>query len=111
MQLTATGKELALQKFYNQLAADAAERPDVYPATVTELARRAGVGRPYLSWLLNSDPRTTGELIWRKVLPHLSIPALFHLEQCSAWNTQAAAALRSLSLYAYGKCRAEDYWN
>jgi hypothetical protein len=91
---TATGKELALQKFYDQLAADAAARPDVYPGTATELARRAKVGRAYLSRVFTCD--VSGKNTWKHVLPHLSVNALFQLKQCSAWNGYAALALADL---------------
>lgn len=80
--LTASGKEQALVKFYEQLKRDG--------MTATELARRAGVGRAYLTRVLNG--RTTGRNTWKHVLPLLSPTALFHLKQCSAWNEHAVAA-------------------
>jgi hypothetical protein len=106
---TATGKEQALVDFYAQLARDAAVRPDVFAGTVTELARQAKVGRAYLSRLFNCD--VTGRNTWKHVLPLLSVEALFHLKQCSAWNSHATAELCALARASYGRCRAENYWN
>jgi hypothetical protein len=106
---TATGKEQALVDFYAQMARDAAARPEVFAGTVTGLARQANVGRAYLSRLFNCD--VTGRNTWKHILPHLSVEALFHLKQCSAWNTHADAELLSLARAAYGRYRRADYLN
>lgn len=95
MKLTASGKEQALVKFYAQLARDAAARPGVFPGTVTELAARARLGRTTLTLMLNGS--RTGRQSWKHVLPHLSVSALFHLKQCSAWNSHAEHALQTLA--------------
>lgn len=84
--LTASGKEQALADFYAQLKRD--------NLTASELARRAAVGRAYLTRVLNGHE--TGANTWKHVLPHLSDAALFRLKQCSAWNTHAAEALAAL---------------
>lgn len=84
--LNASGKERALANFYAQLKRDG--------MTATALARRAGVGRAYLSRVLNCD--TSGRNTWKHVLPVLSEQALFHLKQCSAWNEHAENTLRNM---------------
>jgi transcriptional regulator with XRE-family HTH domain len=81
--VTASGKELALVRFYEQLKRDGIRN-------ATELARRAGVGRAYLSRALNG--RVTGKNTWKHVMPHMTEAAVFHLKQCSAWNARAEAA-------------------
>lgn len=91
---TATGKEQALVDFYAQLSRDATARPGVFAGTVTDLARQAKVGRAYLSRVFTRD--VTGKNTWKHVLPLLSVEALFHLKQCSAWNGHAALALANL---------------
>lgn len=93
-KLTATGKEQALVDFYAQLRRDAEARPGVFPRNASELAARAKVGRAYLARVLNCD--TTGANTWKHVLPLLSVEALFHLKQCSAWNIYAERALAAL---------------
>lgn len=92
--MTATGKEQALVDFYAQLRRDAEARPGIYPRNATELAAWARVGRAYLVRVLNGG--TTGANTWKHVLPLLSVEALFHLKQCSAWNIHAERALREL---------------
>ena len=84
--LTPSGKELALDRFYEQL--------DREGLTATQLAHEAGVGRAYLTRVLNGHE--TGMNTWRKVLPLLSEAALFHAKQCSAWNSHAQLALNWL---------------
>lgn len=93
---TATGKELALQKFYDQLAADAAARPAMFAGTATELAFRAAVGRSHLARVLSGRcvGRQSGRYTWKHVLPQLSLEAVYALKQCSAWNTDAERAWR-----------------
>lgn len=81
--LTASGKDQALVQFYEQLKRDGIRN-------ATELARRAGVGRAYLSRALNG--RVTGKNTWKHVMPHISASSVFHLKLCSAWNATAAAA-------------------
>lgn len=103
---TASGKEAALVRFYRQLAADAAARPDVFPGTVAELAARAGVGRTTLTLMLNGQ--RSGRQSWRFVLPLLSIPALFHLKQCSAWNNHVQDAFDRLCWLAANTVRLES---
>lgn len=78
--LTATGKELALVKFYEQLARDG--------LTVTMLAEKARVGRASLTEIFNG--RRTGKNTWKHILPLLSSEALSQLELCSAWNEHAS---------------------
>lgn len=92
--LTASGREQALVTFYGQLRRDG--------LTATALARRARVGRAYLTRVLNG--RESGANTWKHVLPVLSDAAVFYLKQCSAWNNYAAAALVDLQ----GQQRAVD---
>jgi hypothetical protein len=91
---TASGKEAALVQFYRQLAADAAARPVVFAGTVLELAKQTRIGRTTLILMLNGD--RTGKHSWKHLLPYLSVPALFHLKLCSAWNIHAEEALAAM---------------
>lgn len=101
---TASGKEAALVEFYRQLARDAAARPGVFAGTVTELAARSRLGRCALAQILNG--RRCGRHSWKHILPELSLEALFHLKQCSAWNMHAADALEDLATgYLYAPAR------
>lgn len=84
---TASGKEQALVDFYAQLAREG--------TNVTDLARRARVGRTALTLLFNG--RRNGQRTWRLVLPLLSPAALFHLKQCSAWNAFASEEVALLA--------------
>lgn len=81
--LTASGKEQALVDFYTQLKRDGIRG-------ATELAHRAGVGRAYLSRVLNGHE--TGKNTWKHIMPHISEGALFYLKHCSAWNVDAESA-------------------
>lgn len=58
--------------------------------TVTALAAAARIGRPHLEQMLNGQ--RTGRQSWKHVFPHLDEAEVFHLKQCSAWNTHAEAA-------------------
>jgi hypothetical protein len=91
---TASGKPAALVEFYRQLARDAAARPGEFAGTVTELAARARLGRCALVQILNGQ--RPGRHSWKHLLPELSVEALFHLKQCSAWNGHAQAALHAM---------------
>lgn len=79
---TATGKEAALVKFYEQLGRDG--------LTVSSLAEKARVGRAALTEVFNG--RRGGKNTWKHVLPLLSAEALSLLKQCSAWNQSAERA-------------------
>lgn len=100
---TATGKEQALQNFYDQLARDEADRPALFAGTVTQLAFRAGVGRCHLARILSGKcvGRQSGRHTWKHVLPHLSFQALCALAQCSAWNIHAMRALQARAWLEY----------
>ena len=86
VQRTASGKEQALVDFYRQLLRDG--------LTVSELARRARVGRAALVEIFNG--RRPGRHTWKHVLPVLSPEALSLLKLCSAWNDCAAVALQEI---------------
>lgn len=94
---TPSGKEKALVEFYDQL--------DREGLTATQLAREAGVGRAYLTRVLNGHE--TGARTWHKLLPLLSEAALFRVKQCSAWNTHAQSALEWLLMVRDMKRRIE----
>jgi hypothetical protein len=83
LALAPNGKEEAIDRFYDQLRRDG--------VTATQLAIEAGVGRAYLTRVLNGHE--SGVHTWRKVLPLLSPAALFCVKQCSAWNIHAEQAL------------------
>jgi hypothetical protein len=96
---TASGRERALVDFYDQL--------DREGLTATELAREAGVGRAYLTRVLNGHE--SGARTWTKVLPLLSQAALFHVKQCFAWNTHAQRALEWVETIRALKARITTY--
>lgn len=79
---TASGKEQALVDFINQLGRDG--------MTISDLASLARIGRSHLEQMLHG--KRSGRQSWKHVIPLLSKEALFHLKQCSAWNTFAEAA-------------------
>lgn len=94
MTLTASGKEQALVDFYQQLSRDGI-------GSVTELARKARVGRAALCQVLNG--KRDGAQTWKHIIPLLSADALILLKQCSAWNIHAKNALTDLVIERSGQ--------
>lgn len=63
--------------------------------SLSELARRARVGRAALSQVLNGA--RCGRHTWKHVLPLLTPAELSQLKQCSAWNIHAEVAEAELA--------------
>ena len=58
--------------------------------SITAIAQLARVGRPHLEQVINGQ--RSGRQTWKHVFPHLEEAEVFHLKQCSAWNTHAENA-------------------
>lgn len=79
-------KPLPLTEFHRSLRAEG--------TTICALARRARVGRAHLTQVLAGT--RSGAHTWKHILPLLTPNQLFHLKQCSAWNTTAQAEYETI---------------
>ena len=74
-------KPLPLTEFYRVLHAAG--------MSVSDLATYARVGRAHLSQVFAG--KRSGVHTWKHVIPLLNERCVFHLKQCSAWNSFAEA--------------------
>lgn len=85
---TASGKEAALEAFRHALKRNEG-------MTFGDLAAHANVGRTHLSQVLTG--KRSGRQTWKHVISLIGNETLFHLKQCSAWNSHAGRAATALT--------------